>query len=341
MAHIIMINNKPLHLPRRSRHVAESEWTEYQRRIPAAWNAIAKRKGYRVDRRIRDRYHVALECMRCGAQTAHKVYTVRSAQPACGGCQMAQLRDNAAKVGLTLSERDEAHRHYATYRLPCGHETRLQRGRVERLAQDGPAPGHDGYHCEVCYQEKLQQTAATSGWSVIGADPDGDANYRLLAHDACGYRQRVAIANLETGRYNCGGCGECWTAAPSALYMMRFSVPNLGCFIKLGYSRNPQSRLRYQLGLRADVDAELIDEVAMPSGQLALRVEKNLHRELQTSHPNMVVPRADLSGWINVTSEIYTAEAEPIIRRMLDAIESPLCPRRTMPAPRPRRRQRP
>lgn len=323
-----MTNNKPLYLPRRSRHVAEHEWSDYKRPVPAAWHAIAKRKGYRVDRRIRDRYHVALGCKSCGAQTAHKVYTLRSAQPACGGCQMARLRDNATKVGLTLGERDEAHRHYATYTLPCGHETRLQRGRVDRLAQEGPASGYRGYHCAVCYAEKLQRMAAKWGWRVIGVDPKGSANYRLLAHDPCGHQQRVATANIETGRYNCGGCGECWTAAPSALYMMRFDVPERGRLLKLGYSRNPDSRLRYQLGLRDDVEAELITEVAMPSGQVALRVEKDLHRQLQTSHPDMVVSRADLSGWINVTSEIYTAAAEPIIRRMLDAVESPQWPRR-------------
>ena len=82
-----MTNRKPLHLPRRSRDVPQTEWTEYKRRIPAAWHAIAEAKGYRIDRRVRDRLHVVLECRDCGAHTAHRVYTLRSALPACGGCQ--------------------------------------------------------------------------------------------------------------------------------------------------------------------------------------------------------------------------------------------------------------
>ncbi len=321
-------NKKPLHLPRRSRDVKESEWTEQKRRIPAAWHTIAERKGYRIDRRIRDRYHVALECHSCGAHTAQKVFTLRSAQPACGGCREAQMRDNAARAGFALIARDEVHRHYATYQLPCGHQTRLQLGRLQILATEGPAPDHDGYHCEACYLEKLRQTSAKWGWRVVGPDPDGNANYRQLEHEACGYNQRVATANLETGRFGCGGCGESWMAAESSLYLMRFGVPGLGWFIKLGYSRNPQSRLRYQLGLRDDVQAELIDEVPVPSGHVALRLEKNLHRQLKADHPGMVIPRAELAGWINVTSEVYAAEAEPIIRRMLDEVESPRWPRK-------------
>ncbi|WP_324753175.1 GIY-YIG nuclease family protein [Roseovarius sp. Pro17] len=324
-------NTKPLHLPRRSRDVDESEWTEQKRRIPAAWHTIAERKGYRIDRRVRDKDHVALECHSCGAHTAHKVFTLRSARPACGGCREAQMRGNAAKAGFILVARDEEDRHYATYRLPCGHEARLQLGRLQLLATEGPAPDHDGFHCETCHQERLQQTAAKWGWRVVGPDLDGSANYRQLAHEACGFDQRVAIANLETGRFGCGGCGESWMTAESWVYLMRFGVPGLGGFIKLGYSRNPQSRLRYQLRLRSDVEAELIDEVPMPSGHVALRLEKALHRQLKADHADKVIPRAELTGWINVTSEIYAAEAEPVIRRMLDAIERPRWPRRAEP----------
>ncbi len=72
----------------------------------------------------------------------------------------------------------------------------------------------------------------------------------------------------------------------------------------------------------------------MPSGQVALRIEGALHRQLKAEHPDKVIPRADLAGWINVTSEIYAAEAERIIRRMLDAVESPRRPRTAKPKTR-------
>ncbi len=326
-----MSHKKPLYIPRRSRHIADGDWTEFKRRIPTDWQRIAKRKGYRIDRRVRNRLHVVLECLTCGAHTAHRVFNLRSAQPACGGCQQAARLGDAAKVGFALKARDETHRHYATYTLPCGHEARLQRGRIAKLAKEGPAPGRVGYHCGICHAEKLQRWAGAWGWRVLGPDPEGDANYRHLSHDTCGHQQRVATANIETGRFNCGGCGECWSAAPSALYMVRFWVPGLGWFVKLGYSHSPESRLRHQLGLREDVEAELIDEVPVPSGQVALRIERALHRQLKAEHPEKVIPRDELAAWINVTSEIYTAEAEPFIRRMLDEVESPHWPRKDKP----------
>lgn len=322
-----MTIKKHLHIPRRSRHVAVGDWAEYKCRIPAAWHAIAKQKGYRIDRRVRNRLHVALECLGCGAHTAHRVFNLRSAQPACGGCQNAARLVDAAKAGFAFKSRDEAHRHYATYILPCGHEARLQRGRVGKLAKEGPAPGGRGYHCAICYARKLNDQAAKLGWSLIGADPKGDANYRLLEHDTCGYRQRVATGNLATGRFGCGGCSESWVSAPSALYMMRFGVPGRGVYVKLGYSCRPYRRMRSELGLRHDVEADLIDELPMPSGQVALHAELALHSQLAADHPEMVISREELADWINVTCEVYTADAEPIIRRLLDDLESPRWPR--------------
>ncbi|PVA08539.1 hypothetical protein DC366_18685, partial [Pelagivirga sediminicola] len=110
---------------------------------------------------------------------------------------------------------------------------------------------------------------------------------------------------------------------------MRFRVPEFGTFVKAGFSKNPDSRMRHQLGLREDVEAEILDEVPTPSGQVAIRLEKNLHAQLRAAHPDKVVPREMLRPWIKVTSEIYTADAVPIIRRMLDEIESPRWPRKT------------
>lgn len=106
-----MSHKKPLYIPRGSRHIADHEWTEYKRRIPATWHAAARRKGYRIDRRLLDRLYVALECLTCGAHTAHRVYTLMAVQPACGGCQQAARQGDALKVGFTLKTRDEAHRH--------------------------------------------------------------------------------------------------------------------------------------------------------------------------------------------------------------------------------------
>ena len=324
-----MTSKKPLHTPHASSKKDKEIWREYHRTIPDDLRKIAGEKGYRIDRGIRDHQHVVLECLICGGHTAQRIATLRTAQPACAACQLAARQSDARAVGITMLRRDDNHRHHYWYRLPCSHEKRLQRTRVQRLARKGFVPNRSGFHCEPCHNQKLQDTAAQWGWSLVGADPDGNPNYRLLSHDACGHQQRVATANIETGRFNCGACGECWTSAESIIYMMRFRVPDFGTFVKAGFSKNPGSRMRQQLGLREDVEAEILDEVPTPSGQVAIRLEKDLHRRLRSAHPEKVIPREMLRPWIKVTSEIYTADAEPIIQRMLDEIESPRWPRKS------------
>lgn len=317
------MTKKPLHIPHRSRHVPAEDWVDFPRAIHARWQALATRKGFRIDRRVRDRLHLALECAVCGAHSAHKLHTLRTAQPACLGCQADRRANDAKAAGFELLSREEGDRHYNLYRLPCGHETLLQASHVGSLAKQGPVPGYIGYHCSICYGRKLNAMAVDLGWRLVGPDPQGDANYRMLAHADCGHQQRVAIANLDTGRFACGSCSDGWASDPSVLYLMRFRVPGQGRFIKLGYSNNPRSRMRYQLRLRADVEAELIDEVQMPSGQKALQLEKTLHRQLASDHPEAVIPQDMLAGWINVTSEIYADTLEPVIRRIFDGLEGP------------------
>jgi hypothetical protein len=318
-----MTQKKFLHRPHRSRHVPEEAWGDYPGAILNNWHALADQKGFRVDRRVRDRLHLALECKICGAHTAHKLHTLRTAQPTCLGCQGQSREGKANLVGLELLDRDNDNHQYNLYRLPCGHESLLQNSRVDKLLKHGTVDGRSGFHCPTCYTQQLQSMASDFGWRLVGPDPKRNANYRLLAHKKCGHQQRVATANLVTERFNCGGCGDSWSAAPSALYLMRFRVPEQGRFVKLGYSRNPKSRLRYQLGLAQGVEAELIDVVDMPTGQVALQIEKGLHRELAADHADKVISPEVLKGWINVTSEIYAAELEPVIRRMFEGLEKP------------------
>jgi len=54
--------------------------------IAPAWREKADQRGFRIVGRIRDRYHLNLECKTCGAHTAVKLFALRGAQPRCGAC---------------------------------------------------------------------------------------------------------------------------------------------------------------------------------------------------------------------------------------------------------------
>lgn len=313
-------SRRRLHIPHRSRHVPDSEWRRtYPGPVPPQWQEIAAAKGFLIVDRVRDRSHVVLRCRECGADTVQKAYVLRTALPICGGCLETRRLQDAAKCGFTLLERDEMHHKYGHYRLPCGHAARLQFGRVERLAREGKAAGRAGFHCPTCYAARLSSDAAARGWTLLGPDPEANPNYRSYRHDGCGHTQRIAIANIITGRVGCEQCGTCWSAAPSEIYVLAFEVPHKGSFIKLGYSRDPESRLRYQLGIPGSVEATVLYRFPMPTGHIAQKTEKALHGKLKQRFPDWVIPCNELADWINVKTEIYRADILPHVIKLLKA----------------------
>lgn len=101
---------------------------------------------------------------------------------------------------------------------------------------------------------------------------------------------------------------------------MQFELPNGAQLVKLGFSRNPDSRLRHQLLKHRSVEAQILKTVPMATGQLALQTEKRLHTRLKTAFPDSIAPPDLYAGSINVRSEIYFADVTAEIVRMLDEI---------------------
>ncbi|WJS86304.1 GIY-YIG nuclease family protein [Paracoccus sp. TOH] len=282
--------------------------------IPEAWHDLAHQKGMTIIARVQDRYHLALACGTCGRPSKHKISALRACQPQCPHCLEAQWRAAAEQAGLEYLRRDPEDMMYAWYRAPCGHEVRRQPDRMRQIGA-----GRNGLRCETCHAAREAAEAESCGWVLIGSDPEGDANYRLYQH-GCGHQQRIARGNLQTGRFSCGCCGECWSAAPSWLYLLRLHLPGHGPVVKLGYSRNPQSRMRHQLGMTAELGCALVVSIPMATGHDALKMEKRLHRKLRRRYPEAVLPREAIARHLNLVSEIYDAALEPVIRTELERI---------------------
>lgn len=285
--------------------------------LPPHWCAIARAKGYEIAGRVRDRLHLALRCTRCDTVSLAKVFTLRTAQPLCPNCLRTERARAAAGAGAEFRRRDPEDTRYAFYALPCGHEVRRQFGRIARAAV-----GATGLRCDTCHAQGLDAEANRWGWMLHGPDPEGDPRYRLYAHAAggCGHVQRIARANMISGRFGCARCGEGWASAESAIYLMRFDLPDFGRVVKLGFSRNPGSRLDHQLRGHRDLTATLLRIVPMASGRLALCTERRMHAELRSTYPEAVVPPAIYRGIIRVGSEVYAARLQPVIEAMLDRV---------------------
>lgn len=231
----------------------------------------------------------------------------------CPACIEAEWRSEAEAAGLEFLHRDPTDRHVAIYRAPCGHELRRQTGPIKRVAA-----GETGIRCEICHAAVEAAEATSRGWTLIGPDPAGDANYRVYRHDVCGQTHRIARANMQSGRFNCPVCDEGWAADPSFIYAMAFTLASGRDVIKLGFSRDPDSRLHYQLRLDPEMPCDIVRKIAMPSGHAALRAEKRMHTALKRQYPDAIIDRSAWSEQIRVKSEIYDAELTPVILDMLD-----------------------
>lgn len=293
----------------------------YPGKLMPHWIATANAKGYDIVSRIIDRLHLALRCRRCGAVIKVRLFTLMSAQPLCLTCVQAGWISTARAAGLTYLGRCPDDRHYAFYEAPCGHQLRRQFEIVERIAA-----GETGVRCDICHKKNEEDEATAEGWRLIGPDPDGNANYRSYQHIDCGQVQRVARANMQSGRFGCGGCGEKWTAAPSHLYAMRFVLPNSRELVKVGYSNDPESRLYHQLSRDPDMPRSLLRKIPVASGQMAIVLEKALHSKLRDNHPDAIVDPDVYHGLIKVQSEVYDAALTDTILAELDSIASRLAP---------------
>lgn len=308
---------RPLYVPHRSRHVRSSEWRHFEGPILPEWGQFAEQKGFRVHARVRDSRHLELECLRCGSLTAHKLYTLRTARPRCGGCTGERHQSLVEQAQLEFLYRDtQAHR-YAYYRAKCGHRLRRQFELIHRVAL-----GLTDVRCEICLQSREEAEAKKQGWTRLGRDPKGNPNYRLYQH-SCGRHQRAARANMTWGQVSCSGCGKTWSSKPSYVYLFSIEVgddtPRL---LKLGYSKHPEKRLRHQLGLPRSAKVEILRVISMPTGHDACESEQAAHASLLRQMPAAVPAQTVYSHALNVSSEVYFPFAEPMIQDLMDAIEA-------------------
>lgn len=287
--------------------------------IKQTWHDGANRNGYDIVARVIDKNHLLIRCRACGGEHVSRYFVVANAKPICPHCLDAAWRQEAETAGVEFLRRDETDRKYGFYRAPCGHEQRLQRGRVQIIGAAGAS-----YHCDICQAALEDAEAEKRGWSLAGADPEGNPNYRLYRHAQCGCETRIARANMLSGRFTCPSCGEGWATAPSFLYVMRFRLNDNTRVVKLGFSRDPDSRLHYQLLSGSNATGELLRQLPMPSGRAAQSAEKRLHKRIARQAPTARVPGEVYAEQINVSSEIYAAEAEPLILRLLDDLEADL-----------------
>ena len=283
--------------------------------IPPKWHKAARKNGFTLIGRVKDRLHVALLCHVCGCTHAKRVSVVLGYSPECPHCIKHQRIEFARTVGAVLLGRDPKNRHYGHYRLACGHQVRRQFHRVALAANGGHNLG-----CETCREDRYRAQARKFGWDLLGPTSSGKSGYRSYRH-TCGNTQNIMVGNMLWGDCACSRCSLGRTAQPSHIYLFQIGLPGLPV-IKLGYSARPAKRLKHQLGIDKGIATEVLRVVNLPTGHEARTEEEHMHRTLTAQFPDMVVVKDEYGDAINVTREIYRPEAASIIHRFLDEIET-------------------
>jgi hypothetical protein len=278
--------------------------------------AAASLKGFSAIGRLKKNGYYALRCLSCFEIVRARHSVVLHCQPTCKSCLAGKHRIAAAGAGLQLLRRDPDNRQHAFFLAACGHVIRREFDLVQRTAR-----GEAGVRCETCLAEEHRATAEARGWALIGPDPEDRISYRLYRHQCCGAEQSVAMANMQSGRFGCNSCGTAWPASRSALYVMQFALKGNVSAIKLGFSRDPASRLTYQLLSGVETTGKLLRVVEMQTGAMAIRTEKALHKRIATEMPDALLPQRLFRGQIRVRSELYYPAALPLINQLLDELE--------------------
>lgn len=282
--------------------------------IHANWQLAARANGFEITRRCADPAYVELTCQTCGLAHEKRHSVILGSTPICPHCIRTRWRSDAAAASLEWLGRDPQHKKRGLYRADCGHVVARQFELVKRIAA-----GDCDLRCETCQRHKEEAEARIAGWELIGPAIEKGVNYRRYRH-SCGHEQEFARANMQSERVCCGGCGVSWATAPSFIYCMRFGILHMPHMIKLGFSRNPRSRLHHQLMCSPEIGGTILLTVAMPTGRAAQSLEKRMHGALKRTHPDAIIPPEQYREHLRVKSEIYEARLEPTILAMLNQL---------------------
>jgi len=103
------------------------------------------------------------------------------------------------------------------------------------------------------------------------------------------------------------------------IYLLEITLPGGANLLKLGHSRDPDSRLHHQLIADDTVQGAVRRVVPMPSGLAAQRAERRLHAIVRNTLPIAIVPREVYGGYLRVKSEVCHPAARALIGDLLDA----------------------
>ena len=205
----------------------------------------------------------------CGHTSTYRYFHVKSGNISCQICVDEEVAFRAMYVGLTLNFGETSSRAGTrNYTFMCGHVRDLSISHV----------ANNNFKCKVCQELRNKNAAEIHNALLIGASSDGDPNYRSYCLP-CGCTKDIKVANASNGVWVCRSCDAGYFQRKSNIYLLKFQTANFS-WLKLGFSYSVEARVRdYKLAEPFESEVIFVKEIS--SGQDALLLEKEIHRNLK------------------------------------------------------------
>ena len=248
---------------------------------------------YHSDVRVRQINDSRYYTFPCGHSRILKTANVRFKQVACNDCKEEQFRKEAEERGLTMlsNESESATR---LYRLPCGHNKRINLTRVR----------DNSYKCRICQEDRYETEALDQGIHMLRDIKSSHHDYRVYKLQ-CGCVKEIAISCVRNGSFECKNHPDRSIdyTKPISVYLLKFILP-IGNVLKLGFAMDVKSRCgRYYL----NGSIEHLVERVFDNGQEAVDLEKKLHKK----YKDFVLDKSTMSQYmLNGFTECYPMELQ-------------------------------
>lgn len=189
----------------------------------------------------------------------------------CQVCYKEKYNKTLDEKGIELVEHNARVSRYsrpskvAKFRYKhCGHEFTYVRHAVDTISD-----------CPICYKQKVTETYLSNGLELVQETSQAKAVYKFIE---CGHERELYKSAAIRGNCICHVCNNTAWSKPSKIYILKFETNSGFKFIKFGYGKNINNRLReYRtnnltlLNILFDFDTQ--------SGYSAMLVEKSIHKD--------------------------------------------------------------
>jgi len=168
--------------------------------------------------------------------------------------------DNITELGCISSRR------YLFRYNNCGHEFESTRHRIGSVGK-----------CKTCF--KLEETRQFSkvGVELINKTSAGQAVFKFKE---CGHERELHVSAVKRGNFVCHDCHATAWSYPSKFYILEFETNTGFKFIKFGYGKDIENRVR-EYKIKDMTLKELVFEFQAASGYSAMLVEKSIHKDFK------------------------------------------------------------